>query len=77
MDKFEKLQMPRLASIVDKNDMMQSIAYRKPEPDAVEGSGKTPLASSRGPKGPISSMADIPYNVIYDYKRLREPLVVQ
>ena len=76
MDAFEKLQMPRLASIVEKNDMMLSIVYRKPEStDAVEGSENTPPATSRGPKGPITSMADVPFDVIYDYERLREPLV--
>lgn len=72
------MQIPRLASIVETNNMMVSIAYRKPESKSYAGIGTektTPLVTSPGPKSPITIMADLPMHVIYDYERLRGPLV--
>lgn len=76
MEEFVKLQIPRLESIVEKNKTMLSIAYRKPGANPVDGSGKTPLVTNKlDSNGPITSMTDILVNVMYDYERLREPLV--
>ena len=68
-----KLQMPRLESIVEKNNTMLSIAYQKPGSDPVDGSGNTPSVAKK--LNSITSMEHIPVNIIYDYERLREPLV--